>query len=101
LEEEGPVPYVSVEHEPGLWVDAHVEKQSRREGRWRLSVYYFVGTQQFYRVFDADQVRPVNSAACQDDEQRHASAGHEPSRDKHERREPIDLRDALHVGPLD
>lgn len=34
--------YVEVLHEPGVWVRARVEKQWRYEGRWRLSVYYFV-----------------------------------------------------------
>jgi hypothetical protein len=56
------VPYVSVEHQPGVWVDAHIEKQWKYEGRWRLSCYYFVDTVQHYRAFDADQVRPVISA---------------------------------------
>jgi hypothetical protein len=60
--------YVSVEHEPGVWVDAHIEKQWKREGRWHLGCYYFVDTLQFYRVFDADQVRPVISIDPQDDE---------------------------------
>jgi hypothetical protein len=51
--------YVSVEHEPDFWVDAYIEKEWKREGRWRLGCYYFVDTVQFYRVFDADQVRPI------------------------------------------
>jgi len=53
--------YVSVEHEPGVWVDAHIEKQWKREGHWRLGCYYFVDAVQFYRVFDADHVRPIIS----------------------------------------
>jgi hypothetical protein len=95
------VPYVSIEHEPDVWVDAHVEKHWKREGRWQLGCYYFVGTFQFYRVFDADQVRPLISAEHQDDEQGVAAAGNEPAHGKHDRREPIDLRDPQHVGPLD
>jgi hypothetical protein len=63
------VPYVSVEHQPGVWVDAHIEKQCKYEGRWRLSCYYFVDTVQHYRVFDADQVRPVISAQDEQVEQ--------------------------------
>ena len=51
------LPYVMVPHEPDLWVRAHVEKQCKYEGQWRLSCYYFVGLQQQYRVYDADQVR--------------------------------------------
>lgn len=56
------MPYVSVEHEPGFWVDAHVEKQWKHAGRWRLAVYYFVDAVQYYRVFDADQIRSAISA---------------------------------------
>jgi len=33
------VPYVSVEHEAGLWVDALVERQWEDSGHWRLSVH--------------------------------------------------------------
>lgn len=68
--------YVSVEHQPGLWVDAHIEKQWKHEGRWRLSCYYFVDTMQFCRMFDADQVRPVSSAEDEQGEQRHAGTRH-------------------------
>jgi len=58
------VPYVLVPHEPDVWVEARVERQWRFEGRWRLSVYYYVGPGlQRYRVYDADQCRPVGSAA--------------------------------------
>jgi hypothetical protein len=53
------VPYVSIEHQPGVWVAAHIEKQWKHQGCWRLSCYYFVDLLQYYRVFDADQVRPV------------------------------------------
>jgi hypothetical protein len=53
--------YVSVEHQPGVWVDAHIEKQRKHGGRWRLSCYHFVENVRFYRVFDADQVGPVSS----------------------------------------
>lgn len=95
------MPYVSVEHEPGFWVDAHVEKQWKSEGRWRLSCYYFVGTVQFYRVFDADQARPLISAEHHHDEQRDAAARDEPGHGEHDRSDPIDLRDAQQVGPLD
>jgi hypothetical protein len=66
------VPYVSVEHQPGVWVNAHIEKQWKHEGRWRLSCYYFVDTVQHYRVFDAYQVRPVIPAQDEQDEQRRA-----------------------------
>jgi hypothetical protein len=52
------VPHVLVEHQPGHWVRARVEKQWRYEGRWRLSCFYFVGLLQHYAVFDADQCRP-------------------------------------------
>jgi hypothetical protein len=50
-------------------VNAHIEKQWKLEGRWRLSCYYFVDTVQHYRVFDADQVRPVILAQDEQDEQ--------------------------------
>ena len=83
------MPYVSVEHQPGVWVNAHIEKQWKLEGRWRLSCYYFVDTVQHYRVFDADQVRPVIPAQDEQDEQTRARhrradrqddmAGHLPS----------------------
>jgi hypothetical protein len=53
-----------VQHQPGRWVEARVEKQWCYEGRWRLSVYYYVGIgMQYYRVYDADQCRPVGSGA--------------------------------------
>jgi hypothetical protein len=52
---------VEVQHEPGVWIRAWVEKQWRFQGRWRLSVYYYVGVGlQHYRVYDADQCRAVN-----------------------------------------
>ncbi len=66
--------YVSVEHQPGVWVDAHIEKQWKRDGRWRLACYYFVDSVQFYRVFDAGQVRPASSAEGQEAELRHTGA---------------------------
>jgi hypothetical protein len=74
-----PLPYVLVPHEPGVWLRARVEKQWRYQGRWRLSVYYYVGIGvQHYRVYDADHCRPVGSAAkLQDDHQRDAAAGQE------------------------
>jgi hypothetical protein len=53
-------------------VNAHIEKQWKLEGRWRLSCYYFVDTVQHYRVFDADQVRPVIPAQDEQDEQTRA-----------------------------
>lgn len=88
--------YVSVEHEPDVWVDAHVEKRWQRGGQWRLSVYYFVDGRQFYRTYDEEQVRPVMSAELQDDEQRDAPAEHEPPEGEHGRRLSIDLREAQH-----
>ena len=90
------MPYVMVPHEPDLWVRAHIEKQCRYEGQWRLSCYYFVGRLQQYRVYDADQVRPVGSASSefQGDEQRDAPAGHAPAQGEHGPCEPIDLRHA-------
>jgi hypothetical protein len=95
------VPYVSVEHEPGLWVDAQVERQWEDGGKWRLSVHYIVDTRVHRRVLDADQVRQVISAELQGHERRRTTAGHEPSRGRHERRVSIDLRHARHVDPLD
>ena len=93
------MPYVMVPHEPDLWVRAHVEKQCRYQGQWRLSCYYFVGLQQQYRVYDADQVRPVGPAPeLQGEKQRDPPAGHEPAQSQHDPREPIDLRDA-HLVP--
>ena len=57
------MPYVLVQHLPGQWVEARVEKQWRYEGRWRLSVYYYVAIgMQCYRVYDADQCRRVGEA---------------------------------------
>jgi hypothetical protein len=50
---------VLVQHEPDVSVEARVEKQWRHGGRWRLSVYYYVGLLQHYRVYDADQCRPL------------------------------------------
>ena len=93
--------YVSVEHEPDAWVDAHVEKRWKRAGQWRLSVYYFVGGRQYYRTFDEEQVRPVMSAELQDDEQRDADAAHEPPEGEHDRRLSIDLREGQHNNRLD
>jgi hypothetical protein len=91
LEKGRPVPYVSVEHDPGLWVDAHIEKQWKHEGRWWLSVYYFVGGEQFYRVYAADQVRPASSDERHDDQEGEA-AGLEPTQGEGQPSEPIDLR---------
>jgi hypothetical protein len=87
------VSYVSVQHEPDVWVDAHVEKQWKHEDRWRLSVYYFVGQLQYYREYDTDQVRPVSSTELQDDETRHAPDGQQRGGEYH-RCEPINLRDS-------
>jgi hypothetical protein len=95
------VPYVSVEHEPGLWVDAHVERQWKEEGQWRLSVRYIVDTLAYCRVLDADQVRQVIAAELQGHERRRATAGHEPPHGRHDRRVSIDLRQARPVDPLD
>jgi hypothetical protein len=86
------VPYVSVEHDPGVWLDAHVEKQWKREGQWRLSVYYFVGSQQFYRVYDANQVRPATSDEPRDEQERDETSGLEPPQSQQPSTEPIDLR---------
>jgi hypothetical protein len=87
------LPYVMVPHEPDLWVRAHVEKQSKYNGRWRLGCYYFVGILQHYRVYDADQCRPEPSAAeLHHDEHRDPPAGNDPTA-------PIDLRDTRQVDP--
>ena len=48
-----------VQHRPGHWIEARVEKQWRYQGRWRLSVYYYIGLLQHYGVYDADQCRPL------------------------------------------
>ena len=93
--------YVSVEHEPDVWVDAHVEKRWKRGGQRRLSVYYFVGGRQFYRTYDEDHVRPVMSAELQDDEQHDEPAGPEPPEGEHVRRLSIDLREGQHNRRLD
>jgi len=67
-----------VQHQPGKWVEARVAKQWRHQGRWRLAVYYYVGVgMQHYRVYDADQCRPVSAAELQDDDQRDAATGQE------------------------
>ena len=95
------VPYVSVEHEAGLWVDALVERQWEDSGHWRLSVHYVLDTLAYCRVVDADQVRPVISAELQGHERRRPAAGHEAPDGRHERRLSIDLRHARHVDPLD
>jgi hypothetical protein len=73
------VPYVLVQHEPDVWLEARVEKQWRHQGRWRLSVYYYVDVGlQHYRVYDADQCRPAGSAAeLQDEDRCYAAAGQE------------------------
>jgi hypothetical protein len=92
------LPYVMVPHEPDFWVRAHVEKQCTYNGQLRLSCYYFVGRLQQYRVYDADQVRPVGSAPeFPGDEQPGVPAGHEPAQGEHDPCEPIDLRDARRV----
>jgi hypothetical protein len=62
------VPYVLVQHRPGVWLEARVEKQWRHEGRWRLSAYYYVGLLQHYRVCDADQCRALGPAVPEPDE---------------------------------
>jgi hypothetical protein len=93
-----PVSYVAVEHEPGVWVDAHVERQWKHEGRRWLAVYYFVDGLQYFRVFDTDQVRPAISAERREQEQGHATAGDEQSRGRHQRSDAVDLRHAQHVG---
>jgi hypothetical protein len=95
------VSYVSVEHEPDVWVDAHVEKRWRREGRWRLSVYYFVDGRQYYRTYDEDTVRPVMSAELQNDERRDEAAADGPPQVKHDGGESIDLRDGQHSRRLE
>jgi hypothetical protein len=95
------VSYVSVEHEPDVWVDAHVEKRWKREGEWRLSVYYFVDGRQYYRAYDEDKVRPVMSAELQDDEQRDEAAAVNPPQAQHDGSESIDLRDGQHSRRLD
>jgi hypothetical protein len=95
------MPYVSVEHEPDMWVDAHVEKQWKRGGKWRLSVYYFVGDRQYYRTFEADQVRPAMSAEDQGDAQGEAAAGQDRPEAEHHPRTPIDLRDPQHLRRRD
>ena len=51
------MPYVSVEHEAGLWVDALVARKWEDRGHWRLSVHYVLDTVAYCRVVDADQVR--------------------------------------------
>jgi hypothetical protein len=72
------VPRVLVPHERDVWREARVEKQWRHEGRWRLAAYYYVGVgMQHYRVYDADQCRPVSAAELQHDDQRDAAPGHE------------------------
>jgi hypothetical protein len=71
------LPYVMVQHQPDQWVEARIKQQWRYEGRWRLSVYYYVGIgMQHYRVYDADQCRPVGSAQPQDDQQRDDGRAH-------------------------
>ena len=96
------MPYVSVEHEPDVWVDAHVEKQWKRGGKWRLTVYYFVGDRQYYRTFDADQVRPAMSAEVQSNA--HGDAAAEltrPDGEHDQQPSPIDLRDPQHLRRRD
>jgi hypothetical protein len=85
------VPYVSVEHEPGVWLEAHVEDQWKRNGRWQLSVYYFVGRLEHHRVYNAEQIRPLSSVQRQDHE-RGSGVGYEATHGEHERRVPIDFR---------
>jgi hypothetical protein len=51
---------VLVQHEPGVWVEANVEKQWQFECRWRLACYYYIDQLQYYRVYDADQCRAVD-----------------------------------------
>jgi hypothetical protein len=95
------MPYVSVEHEPDVWVDAHVEKRWKRGGLWRLSVYYFVNGQQYYRSYDEDKVRPVMSPELQVDGQGDPAAAPEPAQGEHRRRLSIDLREGQHSRPPD
>jgi hypothetical protein len=50
---------VLVEHEPGRWVEATIDKQWKFEGRWRLACHYYIDLLQYSRVYDADDCRPV------------------------------------------
>jgi hypothetical protein len=54
---------VEVQHKPGVWVPAQVEQQWQSGDRSRLSCYYKVGLAMYYRVFDADDYRPMEHAA--------------------------------------
>lgn len=90
---------MQVQHEPGVWVRAHVENECRQQGRWRLSCYYFVGNLQCYRVYDADQVwREGSASELQDDERSDPPTGQVPPQGGYDSRQPILLRDALHVA---
>jgi hypothetical protein len=55
------MPRIKVQHQPGVWVEARVEKQWKFEGRWRLSCFYYLGTgQQYYRIYNASDCRPCD-----------------------------------------
>ena len=64
---------------------ARVAQQWRYQGRWRLAVYYYVGIgMQRYRVFDADQCRPVGSSAEFRDDDRRGAATRQEQADGHD-----------------
>lgn len=78
------MPYVLVQHEPDVWLEARVEKQWRHRGRWRLSAFYYVGLLQHHRVYDADQCRPVGSVAGLEHEDPCHAAGGQEQPDRHD-----------------
>jgi hypothetical protein len=54
--------FVEIEHQPGQWVRARVDKQGRYQGVWKVSVYYYLdGGLQFLRVLPADRCRSTAS----------------------------------------
>jgi len=71
-------------------MDAHVEDQWKRHGRWQVSLYYFVRGLEHHRVCDLEQIRWVSSVELQDHEQRGATVC-EPTDAEHGRGVAIDF----------
>jgi hypothetical protein len=46
--------YVEVQHQPGIWVRARVDRLWRYQAVWKVAVYYYVDALQYFRVTPAD-----------------------------------------------
>jgi hypothetical protein len=48
--------YVSVQHQPGGWARARVDRHWRHQGLWKVAVYY-LDALQYFQVIPADDCR--------------------------------------------